>query len=78
MRSIALIVQTQRLRREREGGVQNQKHGLAVLHCAASNCGKEGEREGVVVYIEAGKLIMGGMEECTVGGREKQGGGVHG
>lgn len=38
----------------------------------AAERGREGWREGVVVYIEAGELIMGGMEECTVGGGRKE------
>lgn len=63
--------------RDGEGGVKNRKHDLAVLQCAESNCGRE--REGVEVHIEAGGLIVGGMEECTLGGREgkerKTGGG---
>lgn len=74
-------MQTQSQREKRGRGVKNRMHGLAVLQCAASNCGRERgrEREGVVVYIEAGELIMGGMEECTVGGRETGGRGwAHG
>lgn len=43
------------------------------------NCGKE--RDGVVVHIEVGGLIMGGMEECTEGmregGKERGRGGGH-
>ncbi len=64
-----------------EGGVTNRRHDLAVLQFATSNCGSErggeGEREGVVVHIGAGGLIMGGMEECTLKGREggRKGGG---
>lgn len=55
----------------RKGGVKHQKHGPAQVcrKCAASYCCRERER--VVVYIEAGGLIMGGMEECALGGREK-------
>lgn len=34
----------------------------------AAKRGREGD--GVVVHIEAGGLIMGGMEECTEGRRE--------
>lgn len=42
---------------------------MVLRKCAASYCCRERER--VVVYIEAGGLIMGGMEECALGGREK-------
>lgn len=55
----------------RDAGASKKARCCSAATSRELTAAKRGrERDGVVVHIEVGGLIMGGMEECTEGRRE--------